>query len=276
MPMCVSRKNDSLQERRMSPCYESDCCSKLYAVDGPHVKTSQRSKTLQLRSDGRLLADRTNRTIHESHACLPKSELRSQSLNREGHKQKKCTFTIKHIRKHLSRSVKPKSPVYRIKKPRGGYEPYTVMSAPLTESTYRYDTYPVQAEDLNGPSLLIAESQFSKDLPYAFMVREHTTYVPTYRYPQYRDKPSRVRTFSQNSCRDLDPTRFAAAGFFYTGPGDLVRCFWCGVGFKDWTPHDNPWYQHIKLSRDCGFPASAISPEELHAYKVIRRFTGLS
>jgi hypothetical protein len=51
----------------------------------------------------------------------------------------------------------------------------------------------------------------------------------------------------------FDPTnhpigikKLTEAGFFYEGPSDMVRCFWCDGGMKDWEKGDNAWIEHAK------------------------------
>lgn len=41
------------------------------------------------------------------------------------------------------------------------------------------------------------------------------------------------------------PEQLSDAGFFYTGRGDLVECFCCGGGLRDWEPGDDPHEQHL-------------------------------
>jgi baculoviral IAP repeat-containing protein 7/8 len=66
----------------------------------------------------------------------------------------------------------------------------------------------------------------------------------TARLASYKDWP---KSFPQK------PDVLARAGFFYTGIGDRVICFQCGMGLKDWDPKDDPFEQHIKWSISCQF-----------------------
>lgn len=45
----------------------------------------------------------------------------------------------------------------------------------------------------------------------------------------------------------------AAAGMFYTGDGDKTVCFYCGKGFVEWQPQDNPFEEHAKHFPKCLF-----------------------
>ncbi|XP_052089237.1 uncharacterized protein LOC127725979 [Mytilus californianus] len=47
------------------------------------------------------------------------------------------------------------------------------------------------------------------------------------------------------------PLRLARAGFFSTGINDEVKCFSCGVKYKNWKQRDNPIEVHHRISLDC-------------------------
>jgi baculoviral IAP repeat-containing protein 7/8 len=49
------------------------------------------------------------------------------------------------------------------------------------------------------------------------------------------------------------PTILAEAGFYYTGVGDRVCCFYCGLGLKDWQEKDDPWKEHVVWNTTCNF-----------------------
>lgn len=51
----------------------------------------------------------------------------------------------------------------------------------------------------------------------------------------------------------IDPRILADAGFFYTGCGDMIVCFFCGGGLKDWEAEDVPWEQHATWFSDCQY-----------------------
>jgi hypothetical protein len=50
-----------------------------------------------------------------------------------------------------------------------------------------------------------------------------------------------------------DPVLLSMAGFYYLGEGDLVKCFSCGGGLKDWEKDDIPLLQHALHYKDCTF-----------------------
>jgi hypothetical protein len=41
------------------------------------------------------------------------------------------------------------------------------------------------------------------------------------------------------------------AGFFYIGPEDNVKCYYCGGSLKSWQPTDKPWGEHIRWFPHC-------------------------
>ncbi|NXO02953.1 BIR7B protein, partial [Rhinopomastus cyanomelas] len=73
-------------------------------------------------------------------------------------------------------------------------------------------------------------------------------------YPEMGTEEMRLSTF-QNwpQYAGTNPERLARAGFFYTGIGDLVRCFHCGGGLTNWSIGDDPWMEHASLFPDCEF-----------------------
>lgn len=53
--------------------------------------------------------------------------------------------------------------------------------------------------------------------------------------------------------RQISPDKFslAEAGLFYTGEGDIVKCFACGVKLCQWLTADTALSEHRKWSPDC-------------------------
>ena len=49
------------------------------------------------------------------------------------------------------------------------------------------------------------------------------------------------------------PSDLVKSGFFYTGKGDLVTCFMCGLTLKDWECGDIVDIEHKKWSPGCKF-----------------------
>ncbi|CAD7082250.1 unnamed protein product [Hermetia illucens] len=69
-----------------------------------------------------------------------------------------------------------------------------------------------------------------------------------------QDLLSKITSF-QLAPRNLTEMRvdLAMAGFFYTGQGDNVQCYSCGLNQSDWTDGANPWEKHLENSPDCTY-----------------------
>ncbi|XP_040197462.1 baculoviral IAP repeat-containing protein 1e-like [Rana temporaria] len=52
---------------------------------------------------------------------------------------------------------------------------------------------------------------------------------------------------------NVDPASLARWGFFYTGKGDAVRCYTCGICIHSFQPGEDPMTEHVKHSSDCTF-----------------------
>ncbi|KAH3729018.1 hypothetical protein DPMN_054981 [Dreissena polymorpha] len=76
----------------------------------------------------------------------------------------------------------------------------------------------------------------------------------TSRSPQYSTFESRLLSYESDNFRSIkSPEELAAAGLFYTGLGDEVRCFSCNGGLRNWEEHDDPWIEHCKWFPACTF-----------------------
>ncbi|KAJ7409228.1 Baculoviral IAP repeat-containing protein 7-B [Pitangus sulphuratus] len=86
------------------------------------------------------------------------------------------------------------------------------------------------------------------------IVSEETALPNEPEYPEMVTEEMRLSTFQnwpQNS--DIHPEQLARAGFFYTGRGDVVRCFYCDGGVRSWSFGDDPWREHAKWYPECEF-----------------------
>jgi len=70
----------------------------------------------------------------------------------------------------------------------------------------------------------------------------------------YITNESRLKTFEQWP-KDKRPSasQLAACGFYFTGSGDKVACYYCGVQIIHWRINDNPWIEHALHSPKCAF-----------------------
>lgn len=58
---------------------------------------------------------------------------------------------------------------------------------------------------------------------------------------------------AQWSCEHVQPKDLAAAGFYYTGQIDRVRCFECGIEVCRWEEGDDPMSEHQRWGGRCRF-----------------------
>ncbi|KAM9752315.1 baculoviral IAP repeat-containing protein 7 [Menidia menidia] len=73
-------------------------------------------------------------------------------------------------------------------------------------------------------------------------------------YPEMEAEDSRLTTFHNwPTDASAQPEALARAGFFYTGHGDNVKCFFCDGGLRNWEPGDDPWQEHAKWFPRCEF-----------------------
>ena len=49
------------------------------------------------------------------------------------------------------------------------------------------------------------------------------------------------------------PDQMVSSGFYYTGRGDVVQCFYCGISLKHWSRTDVVDAEHRKHSPSCKF-----------------------
>ncbi|KFV72894.1 Baculoviral IAP repeat-containing protein 7-B [Struthio camelus australis] len=73
-------------------------------------------------------------------------------------------------------------------------------------------------------------------------------------YPEMGTEEMRLSTFqSWPQYTEVHPEQLARAGFFYTGRGDMVRCFYCDGSVRNWEFGDDPWREHAKWYPRCEF-----------------------
>ncbi|OWF45933.1 E3 ubiquitin-protein ligase XIAP [Mizuhopecten yessoensis] len=93
--------------------------------------------------------------------------------------------------------------------------------------------------------------------------RHHAATVQLKPLNQCHDRPKyiayavitvRMSTFKGwSSHTSQTPRELATAGLFYTGCGDLVRCWFCGISLQSWETNDDPWIEHAKWAPACLF-----------------------
>ncbi|KAM9589755.1 baculoviral IAP repeat-containing protein 7 [Trichechus inunguis] len=72
-------------------------------------------------------------------------------------------------------------------------------------------------------------------------------------FPGMGSEELRLASFHDWLASSVRPAQLAEAGFFYTGPQDKVRCFFCCGGLQSWERGDDPWTEHAKWFPRCEF-----------------------
>lgn len=74
------------------------------------------------------------------------------------------------------------------------------------------------------------------------------------KYTEYRREIDRIDSF-EHWPQALSPKRddFINTGLFYTGTGDKVICFSCGIGLKNWEAGDDPSTEHARWADNCQY-----------------------
>ena len=74
-------------------------------------------------------------------------------------------------------------------------------------------------------------------------------------HPKYKTRSVREGTFARcwPPSIPVKPDELAAAGFYYTGMGDKVSCFYCGISLMNWKRGDKAMTEHYKYSPNCSY-----------------------
>lgn len=75
-------------------------------------------------------------------------------------------------------------------------------------------------------------------------------------HPEYHDYTKRLKTYYEYWPVQMKQSKehLASVGLFYSGEGDKVICFSCGIGFYKWDTLDNPYEEHLIHSKNkCKF-----------------------
>ncbi|XP_063981785.1 death-associated inhibitor of apoptosis 1-like [Diachasmimorpha longicaudata] len=69
----------------------------------------------------------------------------------------------------------------------------------------------------------------------------------------YRLEAARLASYRNWPATFMDTSKLAAAGFYYTGETDRVKCFECGIEIFQWVEGDNPMSDHRRWRSTCKF-----------------------
>ena len=67
----------------------------------------------------------------------------------------------------------------------------------------------------------------------------------------FRFEQNRLNTFHQWNVPFIDKHILASCGFYYLGPGDLVKCYFCNVEIGQWTLGDDVPTEHRRWFPNC-------------------------
>lgn len=156
------------------------------------------------------------------------------------------------------------------------------IAAPHDRDCFENPKYPEQETMCDSGSLSLFTTQnphrYSFDVrnpqdsvrnPPSSQARPNVT-LPPAKHQDYSTYEKRLESFSKPSWKSKEKpkkTQFADQGFFYTGRLDLVRCFQCGIGFKDWVKDDEIAREHIKYSSVCTYLRQKLGDKEVDSRK---------
>lgn len=67
----------------------------------------------------------------------------------------------------------------------------------------------------------------------------------------YHTEVTRLDSFSNWSIPFISKTELARYGFYFVGPNDMVKCYFCRVEIGLWEPNDNVLSEHLRWSPYC-------------------------
>lgn len=70
----------------------------------------------------------------------------------------------------------------------------------------------------------------------------------------------------KNWASDIFAIRLAEAGFFYTGVGDKVQCYFCHIEKENWSQGDQPNLVHKKLNANCPLVVNSVETNNIPIY----------
>ncbi|XP_052281864.1 putative inhibitor of apoptosis [Dreissena polymorpha] len=130
--------------------------------------------------------------------------------------------------------------------------------------------FPIQAsDDVENERIETVEQNGMHQSGLEVVGLENNLKWKTAKYPTYSDAEKRLATYRGWPLAEPSPNTLCSVGFFFTGHDyDLVRCFCCGIGLKDFSDSDNPLLEHAKHSSNCPFIIDYFeSSAALEAYK---------
>jgi hypothetical protein len=82
---------------------------------------------------------------------------------------------------------------------------------------------------------------------------QRPSYIKSMQTLNMKSEADRRKTYKEWHVPFMDKNHLAAAGFYFTNSGDVVRCAFCGVEVGYWKKGDNAIADHQRWSPSCGF-----------------------
>lgn len=87
-------------------------------------------------------------------------------------------------------------------------------------------------------------------------------------HPAYSQYKTRLESFKDwPSTMSQQPSDLAKAGFYYFGIKDMVKCFFCNGGLKNWDHNDDPYQDHVRWFPKCQYIKQLMGPEYFELIK---------
>ncbi|XP_050060136.1 death-associated inhibitor of apoptosis 2-like [Aphis gossypii] len=93
--------------------------------------------------------------------------------------------------------------------------------------------------------------KFSNDFPSLVYLVRNNSYPVHSDYTTFMSKLKTYNSYPSTSCQNK--YSLAESGLKYTGVGDIVECFFCGLVLQKWSNDDIPWVEHAKWNPKCIF-----------------------
>lgn len=87
-------------------------------------------------------------------------------------------------------------------------------------------------------------------------------------HPNYAQYQARLDTYKDwPATLSQQPVDLAKAGFYYFGIKDMVKCFFCNGGLKNWDHNDDPFQDHVRWFPKCQFIRQLMGHEYVEQIK---------
>lgn len=138
----------------------------------------------------------------------------------------------------------------------------TAIDQLITRETNQYKNLIYVPKKTNSTQFesLMATSDFNK-LQTVLNMSETVINEKAY-HPSFKMHHTRLETFKDwPKGLTQQPNDLARAGFYYFGIKDMVKCFFCNGGLKDWKQNDDPYQDHVRWFPRCQFIRQLMGPE---------------